>query len=76
MRFMNIQQTAANKAKPMPFDGLGFALDAVQTMAQTMTLTIHHHAGSERVALPTPDFVQQPSGYSLLVTLGCEIRGR
>jgi len=76
MRFINIQQKAAQKAKTMPFAGLGFDMDAVQAVSQNMTTTIHCHAGNERIALPTPDFAQQPSGYSLLVTLGREIRGR
>lgn len=76
MRFVNTQKSAATKAKTMPFAGLGFDTDAVHNVAQIMTVTIHNHAGNESIALPTPDAVQQPSGYSLLVTLSREIRGR
>lgn len=75
MRNFNNQQSAAHKAKAMPFSGLGFAVDAVRAVAQTMTVA-HNRAGSEMSWAPMPDDVAQPSGYSLLVALGREIRGR
>lgn len=76
MRFLNTLQSAVSEAKSIPFAGLGFATETVQAAAQAMTLTSHNHAGSESVILSVPDFVEQPSGYSLLVTLSREIRGR
>jgi len=76
MDFPTNQTSAAHKAKTMPFEGLGFAMDTVQAVAQTMTLSPLRRNDYSGVTLPMPDFVAQPSGYSLLVALGREIRGR
>ncbi|MGL1863130.1 MAG: hypothetical protein OCC46_11465 [Pseudodesulfovibrio sp.] len=76
MRFFRNHTSAATTAKAMPFGGLGFAMESVQAVAQVMTLVPHCREDNTGVTLPTPDFVSQPSGYSLLVTLGREIRGR
>ncbi len=75
MRFFKNHSSAASATSQTPFGGLGFAMDSVQAVAQEMTLTPHRESGSD-VTLPTPDYAVQPSGYELLVTLGCEIRGR
>jgi len=76
MRFMNIHKTAATKANPKPFAGLGFVMDAVRDEAQSMTVVLHAYEEWRGLDMPAPDFVAQPSGYSLLVTLSREIRGR
>ena len=76
MRIFNNHTSAATTAKSMPFNGLGFAMDSVQAVAQVMIPVTHRRDEHLGVTLPTPDFVAQPSGYSLLVTLGREIRGR
>ncbi|NDV18489.1 hypothetical protein GO013_03530 [Pseudodesulfovibrio sp. JC047] len=76
MRFSHNTSSAAKPTPPMPFAGLGFGMDAVQTAAQEMILTPHCHPDSSGTHLPTPDTVVQPNGYELLVTLGREIRGR
>lgn len=68
--------TPAAPAQPMPFDGLGFAMDTVRKAARVMTLRPHRHTGGADVVPANPVFVPQPSGYLLLVTLGREIRGR
>jgi len=75
MCIYNNQKSAAPKASSMPFSGLGFVMDAVRTVTQTMTVA-HHRAGDECSWVPMPDIVTQLSGYSLLVALGREIRGR
>lgn len=75
MRFCKHQKSVAATVMPMPFDGLGFAMMAVKGMAKTMTV-IHNQAGCEDGWFAVPDSVWQPSGYSLLVALGREIRGR
>jgi len=75
MRDFNNQKMAANKANSMPFTGLGFVMEAVQAVAQTVTVA-YHRTGDERTGTAMPNFVAQPSGYSLLVTQGREIRGR
>lgn len=76
MRIFNNHTSAATKANTLPFNGLGFAMDSVQATAQTMTLIPHSHIDCSGVTLPAPDDTAQPSGYSLLVALGREIRGR
>ena len=76
MRISNNHTAAATTARTMPFQGLGFAMDSVQAAARTMTPVLHSLADCPGVILPAPDFVAQPSGYSLLVALGREIRGR
>jgi len=76
MRLINHHSSAATAAAPMPFDGLGFAVDSVRAAAQEMTLTPHCHRDSSGFFLPAPARVMQPSGYELLVSLGREIRGR
>jgi hypothetical protein len=75
MRFHNHHKSAA-RIETVPFQGLGFAMGDVQVVAQTMkpirTVLVHN-----RSFLPViPTIVAQPSGYSLLVALGREIRGR
>ncbi|BDQ38683.1 hypothetical protein SYK_30430 [Pseudodesulfovibrio nedwellii] len=76
MRFSHNHSSAANATSPMPFDGLGFAADNVHAAAQEMVLTPLCHRDRSGTNLPAPDQITQPSGYELLVTLGCEIRGR
>ncbi len=76
MRCMNIHKTATARTENMPFAGLGFAMDDLSAVVQTMTIRYRNQAGCESVGLPTPESVVQPSGYSLLVALGREIRGR
>jgi len=76
MSFSNNQKTAATGNQSLPFTGLGFDTGTVQTAAQAM---IPRHCSSRSVEtclLSCLDFVPQPSGYKLLVTLGREIRGR
>jgi hypothetical protein len=70
------QTAAAETATPHPFGGLGFALDGVREAALAMTPKRHDRVRDAGPALPFPSHVAQPSGYSLLVTLGREIRGR
>jgi hypothetical protein len=71
----NNQKTAETDSQTLPFTGLGFETDTVQTMAQTMTPCFCPHS-STVPCLSDLDSVPQPSGYKLLVTLGREIRGR
>lgn len=59
----------------MPFAGLGFDMETVSFAADAMSVT------RQVVAVPATvssgaEMVAQPSGYSLLVSLGREIRGR
>lgn len=75
MRFLK-HQTSAAMTKAMPFAGLGFDMDTVQVAARMMTHTYDGHAVDTGVSMPAVDRVAQPSGYSLLVALGREIRGR
>ncbi len=70
------QTAAAETATSHPFDGLGFAMDGVRKAAQAMAPRRHDRARNAGPDLPFPTHVAQPSGYSLLVTLGREIRGR
>lgn len=76
MRIVNNHLSAATAATPLPFAGLGFAVDEVLTAAQAMTLIPHCHGGSTGVCLPASKPAGQPTGYKLLVALGREIRGR
>nr|WP_321512815.1 hypothetical protein [uncultured Pseudodesulfovibrio sp.] len=76
MRFSHNHSSAANATDPTPFGGLGFATDSVHAAAQEMVLTPLCHHDRSGTDLPAPDQIVQPSGYELLVTLGCEIRGR
>lgn len=75
MHFCKHHNTAGQTAQSMPFNGLGFVMKAVRAVAQTMTV-IHDRAGRDDAWAPVRDRVVQPSGYSLLVALGREIRGR
>lgn len=76
MRFLhNHHKTAATVNQNLPFAGLGFDTDTVQTAAQVM-VTRYCSCSSTEPCLSSLDFVPQPSGYKLLVTLGREIRGR
>lgn len=75
MRFFK-HQTSAAMTKIIPFQGLGFDMDTVQIAAQMMTPTYDGPAVDAGVSMPAVDCVAQPSGYSLLVTLSREIRGR
>ena len=75
MRFSNNRKSAAHEAMTMPFAGLGFATEAVRAVAQTVSVT-YDRTGSEWIWIRRQDTVAQPSGYSLLVALGREIRGR
>lgn len=59
----------------MPFAGLGFAMEAVQSAAGKMTM-VSERRNREDVMPPRPVSAKQPSGYTLLVSLGREIRGR
>ena len=76
MRIVKNHLSAAPAASPMPFTGMGFAVEEVLAAAQGMTLIPHCHGGSPGVALPVPRPAGQPTGYKLLVALGREIRGR
>ncbi|CCH49730.1 conserved protein of unknown function [Pseudodesulfovibrio piezophilus C1TLV30] len=76
MRFSSTQGSAADMAEMMPFSGLGLSMNAVQATAQEMTPHIHSHWGCDDVLLPVMDSLVQLSGYSLLVALSREIRGR
>ncbi len=69
-------QTSAAMNKTIPFAGLGFDVDTVQIAAQMMTPRYSSRAVDTGVSMPVLDYVAQPSGYSLLVALGREIRGR
>lgn len=75
MRNDNINKSVVAD-QSLPFAGLGIAMDAVQAVAQTMTIVRNHQTRCEDVGMYVPDPVVQPSGYSLLVALGREIRGR
>ncbi len=75
MRFSNNHKTAATGNQNLPFAGLGFDTGTVQTAAQAM-VPRHCFFCSAEPCLSSLDFVPQPSGYKLLVTLGREIRGR
>lgn len=75
MRIIQHRTSAAMKA-PLPFAGLGFDLDEVQGAALMMTPEFHGRVVDAGVSLPAVDCVAQPSGYSLLVALSREIRGR
>ncbi|ADU61189.1 MAG: hypothetical protein KUA35_00975 [Pseudodesulfovibrio sp.] len=70
------QTAAAKTATPHPFAGLGFAMDGVREAARGMAPVRHRQSGDAGPSLPFPALVAQPSGYSLLVTLCREIRGR
>ncbi|QJB55677.1 hypothetical protein [Pseudodesulfovibrio sp. zrk46] len=75
MRFKNIQRMAAAK-DTMPFAGLGFSMDTVRDAADSMTITYLGFEGWRYIEMPVPGVTRQLSGYSLLVALGREIRGR
>ncbi|MBC17784.1 conserved protein of unknown function [Pseudodesulfovibrio profundus] len=75
MRTNNNLKSAAQTPSTIPFAGLGMSMKAVRTAAQAMT-ALFNSIVHEPVCKPVPDTVTQPSGYSLLVTLGREIRGR
>jgi hypothetical protein len=75
MRTFN-NQTVTAKAGPMPFDGLGLPMESVRAAAREMRPVIQRHAEDSRVAPPVPAWLRQSGGYSLLVALGREIRGR
>lgn len=75
MRKIN-NHNAAAPASPKPFAGLGFAMETVQVVAQEMSAIYTHCEFECGSFLSMPETVVQPSGYSLLVTLGREIRGR
>jgi len=75
MRFCKHHKTVAVTETSMPFDGLGFSMRAVEAMAETMSV-VRGQAGREGGRVPVLDGVWQPCGYSLLVALGREIRGR
>lgn len=75
MRIIQHQTSAAMK-NTMPFTGLGFDMDTVQVAARMMTPEFHGRIVDAGVSMPAVDRVAQPSGYSLLVALGREIRGR
>jgi hypothetical protein len=70
------QKAAAEMATIHPFAGLGFAMDGVRKAARAMAPMRHRPRGDAGPSLPFPTLVAQPSGYSLLVTLCREIRGR
>lgn len=74
MRILKTHNMAASMT-PLPFDGLGFAMETVSCAAEGMHIT--HLTGMALVLVPSGvETVVQPSGYSLLVALGREIRGR
>lgn len=75
MRTNNNLKSAAQTSSTIPFSGLGMTMKAVRTAAQAMT-ALYNSIVHEPVCKPVPDTVTQPSGYSLLVALGREIRGR
>ncbi len=75
MRFLKHRISAA-MPRTIPFAGLGFDMDTVQIAAQMMTPKYCSLAVDMGVSLPVVDCVAQLSGYSLLVALGREIRGR
>lgn len=74
MRKFNKHTNAASMAV-LPFGGLGFDMETVSLAAKAMTVT--RLTGIASVSMPSVvEMVAQPSGYSLLVALGREIRGR
>ena len=76
MRLFTNHSAAADAKNPMPFGGLGFDADGVQTAARMMFPTKPRcHPDSSGTVLPAPERTQ-PTGYELLVSLGREIRGR
>ncbi len=76
MRLHIHPKTAVPRLQATPFAGLGFAMDDVEVVAQTMTPVRAVLATVRQVIPATVRDVTQPSGYSLLVALGREIRGR
>jgi hypothetical protein len=70
------QKTAASVETPLPFEGLGLAMDGIREAALGMAPVRHRHPGELGIPMPIPAPVVQPSGYSLLVALCREIRGR
>lgn len=74
MRKFNKHTNAASMTA-QPFGGLGFAMETVSLAAEAMTVT--RLTGIVSMSMPSVvEVVAQPSGYSLLVALGREIRGR
>ncbi len=76
MRRFNNHKSAASTTPTLPFTGMGFVMESVRAAAQEMTVIPSHHDDETRIFQPVPECVTQPSGYSLLVALGREIRGR
>ncbi|WP_285905843.1 hypothetical protein [Pseudodesulfovibrio pelocollis] len=72
----SINQTAAARAAALqPFVGLGFDMTGVCSAARAMVLR-RPGMDMDRQTPPMPSAVARPSGYTLLVTLCREIRGR
>ncbi|MFH1913169.1 MAG: hypothetical protein ABIK45_02700 [Pseudomonadota bacterium] len=72
----SFNQTAAARAAALqPFAGLGFDVAGVCSAARAMILR-RPRVDMDRQTPPMPYAVARPSGYSLLVTLCREIRGR
>lgn len=74
MRNRTTHKTAAS-VSPLPFDGLGMDMESVSLAAEAMTVT-HLTGIAWTVDSRVGESFAQPSGYSLLVALGREIRGR
>jgi len=69
------QKAVAGAAALQPFAGLGFDVSGVREATRAMTLR-RPDTDMDRQTPPMPSAVARPSGYSLLVTLCREIRGR
>ena len=75
MRTFNNHSVTAT-AETMPFAGLGLPMESVRAAAREMHPVILGHTEDSRVDPPVPAWLRQSGGYSLLVALGREIRGR
>lgn len=75
MRTLNNHSVTATTV-PMPFDGLGLSMESVRAAAREMKPVIRRNTDDTGVTLPAPVQLRQSGGYSLLVALSREIRGR